>query len=183
MLFMERQGQKQLIAMSILYSPLCLLRRPVRLGSLLIACLLIAGLSGCSLKSGPSGPGASASGIAIRNTALSTVGTPYVLGGTSPSRGFDCSGLVVWSYAKHGLQVPRTAREQSRVGKAVGKNALQEGDIVVFNTRSGAHTGIYTGRGKFVHSPRRGKNVSEETISSKYWSRCFVAGRRHEGLR
>lgn len=142
----------------------------------LLICLLALMVSACSLKSKI--PEGGAAGSSISSTALSTVGTPYRMGGTTPSKGFDCSGLVLWAYAKHGIQVPRTAREQSGVGRAVGKKSLQKGDIVVFRTRSGIHTGIYTGSGKFVHSPSRGKTVREDKIDSQYWSKRFVAGRR-----
>ena len=144
-------------------------------GRVLLVCLIISTASGCSLKGKTGG---NVAGASISQTALSTVGTPYRMGGTTPSRGFDCSGLVLWAYAKHGLNVPRTAREQSSVGSAVSKGSLQKGDIVVFKISSGVHTGIYTGSGKFVHSPSRGKTVREDKIDSKYWSRRFVSGRR-----
>ena len=63
------------------------------------------------------------------------IGYPYVWGGTSPS-GFDCSGYVCWVYNENGISLPRTAREQSRVGRAVNKKDLQPGDIVAFRIRS-----------------------------------------------
>lgn len=135
-------------------------------------------LQGCSLHSGADVEGASASGRAISRTALSAVGTPYVYGGSKPSEGFDCSGLVCWSYARHGLALPRTAKEQSSMGNAVSKGGLQAGDVVVFKIRSGLHTGIYTGSGKFVHSPSSGKKVREESLNSSYWRNKFIAGRR-----
>ena len=140
-----------------------------------LVCLVAATFSACSLKS-KTRP--NVSGPAISQSALSTLGTPYRSGGTSPSRGFDCSGLVLWAYARHGFNVPRTAKAQSGVGSAVGKGALQKGDIVVFKTRSGIHTGIYTGGGKFVHSPSRGKTVRVDRLDSEYWSRRIVSGRR-----
>lgn len=150
--------------------------RARRLCRFALICLLASLLCACSLKSKI--PEGGVAGASICETALSTVGAPYRLGGASPSRGFDCSGLVLWAYAKHGVKLPRTARDQSRVGKAVGQKALQKGDIVVFKTGSGVHTGIYTGGGKFVHSPSRGKTVREDKIHSKYWSKRFVSGRR-----
>lgn len=156
-------------------------RRPprARLSALLLLGLLLAA-SGCSLRSAPPDySGGSAAGQAICSTALSTVGASYVYGGSSPSSGFDCSGLVCWAYAKNGVHLPRTAREQSRVGTAVSKTNLRPGDLVVFKISSGLHTGIYTGQGRFIHSPSRGKAVRVDRLDSKYWHNKFVAGRRH----
>lgn len=152
--------------------------------SVRIACLffLLLLFSGCSLRSDPGSGSGSAAGNAISKAALSTVGTRYAYGGTSPSKGFDCSGLVCWAYAKSGLSLPRTAKEQSRVGRAVSWGDLRPGDIVVFRIRSGLHTGIYTGKGRFVHSPSSGKSVRVDKVTSDYWKSRFVAGRRPAGV-
>ena len=146
----------------------------------IVFCLALSA-GGCSLpKKVPSGP--TVEGTRISKTALSAVGTRYVSGGTSPGKGFDCSGLVCWAYAQNGLSVPRTAREQSKLGSSISQKSLREGDLVVFKLRNGMHTGIYTGKGKFVHSPSRGKTVREDKIDSIYWKNKFVAGRRHARL-
>ncbi|MDL2315734.1 C40 family peptidase [Desulfovibrio sp. OttesenSCG-928-A18] len=134
----------------------------------------------CSLRS--SSDQGSVTGTAVSKTALSMVGTRYKYGGASPSKGFDCSGLVSWAYAQHGLSLPRTAKAQSRSGKSVKKSNLQPGDVVVFKTRNGMHTGIYTGRGRFVHSPSTGKKVCEESLGARFWTEHFVSGRRHTAL-
>ena len=137
--------------------------------------------SGCSLHSastdvatGPKVPGAS-----ISKTALSTVGTPYSYGGSNPAKGFDCSGLVAWAFERNGVKVPRTAKEQSILGAPISQGSLRPGDLVVFQIRSGLHTGIYTGKGRFVHSPSSGKRVRVDDMNSIYWRDKFVAGRRH----
>jgi cell wall-associated NlpC family hydrolase len=146
--------------------------------ALLLALALF--FQGCSLHSGPSQ--GTASGNSISRTALSTVGTRYAYGGAHPSKGFDCSGLVCWVYSQNGLRLPRTAREQSQVGSAVSKSGLRPGDLVVFKIQSDLHTGIYTGQGKFVHSPSSGKTVRVDKLTNKYWLNKFVAGRRHRQL-
>lgn len=151
---------------------------PGRVVALLFCLLLLAG-AGCSLPKEPGPGGARVSGEAICRTALTTVGTRYTYGGASPGKGFDCSGLVLWAYGKHGVNVPRTAKDQSAMGYNVGKGNLRPGDLVVFRIRSGLHTGIYTGKGRFVHSPRTGTTVRVEDLNSKYWSGRFIAGRRH----
>lgn len=136
--------------------------------------------SACALPSadGPDLGGGPVAGSAVSKTAMSAVGTRYRYGGASPAEGFDCSGLVCWSYGRYGVSLPRTAREQSRVGASVGKSGLKPGDLVVFHTGSGVHTGIYTGQGKFVHSPGKGKTVRVDSMESAYWKSRFAAGRR-----
>lgn len=114
---------------------------------------------------------------ALVNTARTQIGTPYRRGGQKPG-GFDCSGLVMWTYNQHGIKVPRTTAEQMRAGQKVSINALQAGDILVFRTRSGLHTGIYTGRGTFIHSPSSGSRVREDKLGSEYWAKAFREGRR-----
>ena len=75
--------------------------------------------------------------------ARSAIGTPYVPGGRNPG-GFDCSGLVQWAYKSVGINLPRTAREQSAVGKRITRvEDMRAGDIVAFHhPRRGYHTGI-----------------------------------------
>jgi cell wall-associated NlpC family hydrolase len=148
-------------------------------GSALTLALCSLLLSGCAARRTPTPAGTN-----ISRTALSAVGARYAHGGTSPSKGFDCSGLVCWAYAKNGITLPRTADEQSDVGDSIDREDLLPGDIVVFSSFwSGTHTGIYTGRGKFVHSPRPGKLVRVESLDSEHWSDVFDEGRRHEKLR
>jgi len=111
--------------------------------------------------------------------AKSAIGTPYVLGGSAPG-GFDCSGLVQWAFNSVGVELPRTAREQSVIGKKV-KNIkdMRAGDIVAFrHPRRGYHTGIYVGNGKFVHSPRKRSSVRINSLSDPYFSRTLLGARR-----
>ncbi|MDL2285589.1 C40 family peptidase [Desulfovibrio sp. OttesenSCG-928-F07] len=115
---------------------------------------------------------------AIIATARSQKGVPYRIGGTTPQRGFDCSGLIQWVYKQHGISVPRLAKAQSTYGRAVDFKALQPGDIVAFKIQGGYHTGIYSGGGMFIHSPSSGQKVREESINIKYWRSHFISGRR-----
>lgn len=124
--------------------------------------------------------------IAVHNNvveaARSTIGAPYRFGGSSPATGFDCSGLVSWSFEQTGVRVPRRAQDQLSAGQTVlRRSELKPGDIVVFkgtNNRTGWHSGIYTGSGRFVHSPRTGKNVIESSLDEEYYAKRFAGGSR-----
>lgn len=157
----------------------------------IIACAAFLLLSGCAHRSsdsagghlyGPTYKERSISEVSqsIMTSAKNLKGVRYRNGGDSPETGFDCSGYVCWVYNENGISLPRTAREQSRVGRAVNKKDLQPGDIVAFRIRSrtGYHTGIYTGNGNFIHSPSSGKRVSESSMNSAYWRKRFIGARR-----
>ena len=153
--------------------------------ALLLACALFA-LAGCgkSVIAVPDSPTAQTAQRttadaknAVVRTARSQIGTPYKSGGQSPG-GFDCSGLVTWAYKQHGFQVPRTTSEQTRLGRKVERAGLQAGDILVFRTSSGLHTGIYSGRGTFIHSPKTGEKVREDALNNVYWNKVYREARR-----
>lgn len=148
---------------------------------LLIAlCLLAHGCGKSKIGGAGIGEPRIKSGPAVVATAKTQIGCRYKYGGASPNTGFDCSGFIHWSYRQHGITVPRLAKDQARAGWAVKKSQLQPGDIVVFriSSRSGVHTGIYSGKGKFVHSPSSGKKIREDSMNSEYWQRRYVTGRR-----
>lgn len=101
--------------------------------------------------------------------ARQQLGRRYVLGGTAPSRGFDCSGLVRFVLAALNLGVPRTAAEQAKTGVAVAPDtsALKPGDLVTFGARRVDHIGIYTGEGKFIHASVKTGRVIESSITRR----------------
>ena len=121
----------------------------------------------------------SASGYEISGTALGFRGTPYRNGGADP-KGFDCSGLVWYVFAQHGLVMPRTVSEQYRVGESVTPERLQPGDLVFFSTSAegASHVGIAIGGDSFVHAPSSTGVVRVERMSSSYWSSRYVGARR-----
>lgn len=118
---------------------------------------------------------------AVVNTARTAVGTPYRYGGCDPAQGFDCSGLIWWAYSTHGHDIPRTTSGQAAMGTSVSCDAPRLGDVVVFRIADkglGLHAGIYSGRGHFVHSPKSGSVVREESLDKQYWqSRLFTCRR------
>ena len=105
--------------------------------------------------------------VAIRY-ALAQVGKPYVWGATGPDS-YDCSGLVQRSYAMAGIALPRTSREQARVGKAVELPDLLPGDLLFWaydpsDLSTVHHVALYLGDGKIVQSPQPGEFVEVTTM-------------------
>jgi cell wall-associated NlpC family hydrolase len=125
----------------------------------------------------------SAQDLAI--TALDLIGIRYKWGGETPATGLDCSGLVRYVFQQvTGVTLPRTARDMSRLGDEVAIPDLQPGDLVFFNTRRFAysHVGIYLGDNRFVHAPRRGREVEVATLESGFWQKRFNGARRMVGV-
>ena len=106
--------------------------------------------------------------------AMQYLGTPYVYGGSSPS-GFDCSGFIMYVYAKIGVSLPHNAAAQYGYGTPVSRDQLQPGDLVFFNGLG--HAGIYVGGGSFIHSPHTGDVVKISSLSGWY-SSTWVGARR-----
>ena len=116
-------------------------------------------------------------------SARKCLGVRYKSGGMNPSTGFDCSGYMMWVYSRSGIKLPRTSKEQMKVGRAVNKNELKVGDIVCFRiSKRTTHTGMYVGKGKFIHSPSAGKHVSETALNEDYWSKRYLGARRLKQL-
>ena len=118
---------------------------------------------------------------ALLKTALSYKGTNYKAGGTSKS-GMDCSGLVVTSFQKIDLNLPRTSKEQSSIGSIIKPEDATAGDLIFFATSGKAkginHVGIVTSVGenkelRFIHSSVKA-GVIEDKITEPYYQNTFV---------
>ena len=109
------------------------------------------------------------------STALSMEGKPYRYGGETPA-GFDCSGLVVYSYNKLGIQVPRTSYKQYKASKPVYISRMQPGDLIFFRTDSifVSHVGIYIGDDRFVHAAGKRNHVRVDDLNKDYWQKRLV---------
>jgi cell wall-associated NlpC family hydrolase len=117
----------------------------------------------------------------VLQKALALLGTPYRWGGTDPSKGFDCSGLVGYVFRNAlGIELPRVSRDMARNGQLVTDRAkLVAGDLVFFGRKGRVnHVGIYLGDGRFVHAPSRGKDVTVSELDTGYWSGRFMQARR-----
>ena len=118
------------------------------------------------------------------NKLMGQIGKPYRWGGTSPRTGFDCSGLIYYAYKDLvKIRIPRTANEMYHLRDASPVNVaeLQSGDLVFFRTRGRGmadHVGVYVGNGKFIQSPRSGRDIEITSLSEDYWQRHYVGARR-----
>jgi cell wall-associated NlpC family hydrolase len=116
--------------------------------------------------------------------AVSMVGKPYRTGGAAPSTGFDCSGLVQFSFWQAGVRLPRRTDEQREAGGRVRVSNLRPGDLVFFDLdgRRNSHVGIYVGNGQFVHAPSTGKRVRKDRVDSPYWRKRLSEVRRFDAI-
>jgi hypothetical protein len=110
--------------------------------------------------------------------ALQQVGVPYRYGGSTPA-GFDCSGLIHYSYSRAGKTVPRTTATLWQGMRPVATGQMQAGDILFFRISGKmSHVGMYIGGDQFVHAPATGKLVSVGSLRSDFYRKALIrAGR------
>jgi len=117
----------------------------------------------------------------VLSRAVNVLGTPYRWGGSSPSKGFDCSGLVKYAFNDATFDLPRTSNAMaSGHGQKVERADLKPGDLIFFNIKSRRvnHVAIYLGNDRFIHAPRRGKSVTIDTLKKPYWESHYVVAKR-----
>jgi cell wall-associated NlpC family hydrolase len=104
---------------------------------------------------------------------------PYRYGSAGPD-GFDCSGLVYFSYEKAGLRVPRATTELKRFAARVSNRNIERGDLLFFDERGrrASHVGIYLGDGWFVHAPSSGQRVRVDRLETPYWQDSYAFAAR-----
>ena len=146
-------------------------------------------LSSVILAGGPSLPRSTSTSAPaaprVIGTAEQYLGVPYRWGGESPRTGFDCSGYVKYVYAKQGVKLPRTSREQAGAGVRVTPRvaSLRQGDLMLFSEPRQAisHVAIYAGGGRIIHSSSSGGGVRYDELSTKrgqWFVQHMVAARR-----
>jgi cell wall-associated NlpC family hydrolase len=99
--------------------------------------------------------------------AQEQLGVPYVWGGESLAEGgFDCSGLLQWTYKQFGIDIPRVSRDQATAGRAVSAAEARPGDLVFFKRDRPApdHIGMYAGDGQWVVAPKTGDVVKMQKV-------------------
>lgn len=173
------------LALTAMKNPVVGLRVPASIAAIV---LFIAVLAGCSSMPPQSAPDVDVAapqqagtnyGSGAARYALNVVGTPYLYGGSTPD-GFDCSGLVQYSYALAGLQLSRSVEGLLSNSRTVSRSRLRPGDLLFFhlNGRPNSHVGLYIGENHFVHAPSTGKFVSTASLSNPYWRQRLAGARR-----
>ncbi len=119
----------------------------------------------------------------LLQSAQSFVGTPYRTGGTTSS-GMDCSGFTQTVFSIIGIKLPRVSRDQSTVGQAISKNALQVGDLLFFATSTPNvinHVAVVSntsgGAVKFLHASTS-RGVMEADLALDYYQKAYMTARR-----
>jgi cell wall-associated NlpC family hydrolase len=115
--------------------------------------------------------GERAAAIAVRE-----VGVPYRWGGSSPVGGFDCSGLVYWTYGRLGIELPHSSYALYDQGRRVARSRMKPGDLLFFSGLG--HVGIYIGRGRMVHAPHSGTRVQVVGLGRSSYGAQLVGVRR-----
>ncbi len=110
-------------------------------------------------------------GTRLVRVAKRYVGIRYRWGGESPSRGFDCSGLVQYSFAQLGVSVPRVTYDQWHAGRHISRSHLRRGDLVFFHHLG--HVGIFLGHGWFLHAPRTGERIHASSMGNGWYDRHY----------
>jgi len=112
------------------------------------------------------------------------LGKPYVFGGVSPARGFDCSGLVFYAYNKVlSNKLPRTTKamfHDKRLMRVKTAN-LRQGDLLFFRSKLRGqvdHVGVYLGNNRFIEAPRTGLNIRISHFLDDYWQDHYLGARR-----
>ncbi len=141
-----------------------------------------------SAQNGGTAPGGTAFGNRIVDAARKQIGVPYSWGGGSVNGptlgfaqgagtvGFDCSSLVqyaVYQASGGATMLPRTSQAQAAAGQPVQRSDMRPGDVIAFALNGGGdydHIGIYIGNGRMIHAPRTGRDVSEEDITTGYYT-------------
>jgi cell wall-associated NlpC family hydrolase len=114
-------------------------------------------------------------GSQVVSIAMSYIGTPYVWGGAAPG-GFDCSGLVMYSFAQLGISLPHSSYAMFNYGVPVAYSQLEPGDLVFFDSLG--HVGIYIGGGEYVDAPYTGAYVRVDSLSNSWAAANYSGARR-----
>ncbi len=101
----------------------------------------------------------------IVNYAVQFVGNPYVWGGTSLTRGADCSGFTQAVLRNFGISIPRVSRDQANAGRSITSSEMRPGDLIFYKNSGGTinHVAMYIGNGQIVHAASRRSGIKIST--------------------
>jgi cell wall-associated NlpC family hydrolase len=108
--------------------------------------------------------------------AVKAVGVPYRWGGSSPTSGFDCSGLVYWTYGRLGIELPHSSYALYDLGRRIKRSQLEPGDVLFFSGLG--HVGLYLGDGRMVHAPHSGRRVEVVRLGGSRYGQRLIGARR-----
>lgn len=137
------------------------------------------GLAACQLPTPSpipqlSAPKSAEAGSRAADAARSQVGAPYVYGGSSPSVGFDCSGLTSWAWAQAGTTIPRSSSAQYGATARISRSDLRAGDLVFYGySGQVSHVAIYVGDGQIVQARNPRFPVSQDNVDT-YWLSALI---------
>ena len=116
----------------------------------------------------------------IEKLAKLQLGKEYKWGGDGPYT-FDCSGFTRYVFERNGVYLPRTSSQQATVGQYITMPNLQKGDLVFFGKKNSSiinHSGIFLGKGEFIHASSSKKRVVISRLDSGYYHEHFKLARR-----
>lgn len=105
--------------------------------------------------------------MAVCEYAGQFVGNPYKWGGTSLTKGADCSGFTMSVYAKYGISLPHSSKAQANCGSRVELSEVQPGDLIFYGGKSIHHVAMYIGNGQVVHAQSAKTGI---VITSMYYN-------------
>lgn len=123
------------------------------------------------------GEGVSDVRVDLCQYAQEFIGNPYVWGGTSLTKGTDCSGFTMSIYKKYGVKLPHHAASQAKMGTKVSLDNLRPGDLVFYGSKKSInHVAIYIGNGQVCHasSPKTGIKISKLYYRSPVCARSYL---------
>jgi len=111
------------------------------------------------------------------SAARSRIGSAYAMGASGPGA-FDCSGLMIFAFARADKALPHSSFAQFAMGRAVERSAIRSGDLVFFDTNGpgASHVGVATARGTVISATSSG--VIEHSMGDAYWGAAYVGARR-----
>jgi cell wall-associated NlpC family hydrolase len=157
---------------------------PPRFRSRMLALALAVFLFGCTIEDAAARPDPERArpsprltfGQRVARIAVKAVGVPYRWGGSSPSTGFDCSGLVSWAYGRLGIALPHSSYALYDKGRPVPVTRLKAGDMLFFSGLG--HVGLYLSRGRMIHAPHSGALVEVVRLGRSGYGSRLVGARR-----
>ena len=118
----------------------------------------------------------------IIKTGKQYIGVRYQFGATAGrTNAFDCSSFTQYVFKKNGISIPRSSKQQAKIGTRVAKSQLKKGDLVFSDTnRDGVinHVSIYMGNGYILHTYKVGVGVTISKFAGSTWDKTYITARR-----